>query len=331
MATVRLFARLRELAGSSRLDVDGATVGEVIAETGRRIGPEFVAAVETARVWRNGEEASPDDPVEANDEVALLPPVSGGATMMRVPTEVAIGVPVLVAAAAIVLNLRAGEAWWAAGLVGIVGLWVTDVASQMEARARGIPTIGILVGVVAGAVVSHAYGGVGLAIAVAFAVMAVLTWGVAVLGYRSVDSVAPGVMVAILATGGTGSLVLTRSGESPDPQAIDVFLLVVTLATVAGLVVDRLAEMPYVDPFTVTALAAIVVAIAGAFLWDLDVAGYLLVGLGTAVTLVAGRGLGSLLRLGDVALVDRAPGLLGTLDGPVLAAAVYYPLVQLVL
>ena len=306
-------------------------MGEVIEAAGRRMGPEFVAAVETARVWRNGEEASPGDAVGPGDEVAILPPVSGGATATRIPAEVSIGVPVMIAALVVVLNLRASEAWWAAGLVGVVGVWVVDVARQMEVRGRGIPALGILVGVVAGAVVSHAYGGVGLAIAVAFAVMAVLTWGVGVLGYRSVDIVAPGVMVSILATAATGSLVLTRSAESVDPQAIDVFLLVVGVATVAGVVVDRMAEMPYLDPFTVTALVAILTAIVGAFLWDLDVAGYLLVGLGTAVTLVAGRGLGSLLRLGDVALVDRSPGLLGSLDGPVLAAAIYYPLVQLVL
>jgi sulfur-carrier protein len=331
MATVRLFAHLRELAGSSRMEVEGGTVAEVIAETGRRVGPEFVAAVETARVWRNGEEAAPGDPVAPGDEVALLPPVSGGAAAVRMPPELAIGAPLVLAAVLVVLNLGADPAWWAAATVGVVGLWITDVATQMELRGRSIPTLAVLVGVVAGAVVSHAYGPTGMSVAVAFAVMAVLTWGVGVMGYRSVASVAPGVLVGVLAASAAGSLVLTRSEHVVDAQAIDVYLLVVGVATVAGLVVDRLGDMPYLDPFTVTALAAIVAALSGAFLWDLDVAGYLLVGLGTAVTLVAGRGLGSLLRLGGVALTDRAPGALTALDGPVLAAALYFPLVQVVL
>ncbi|MFP5489064.1 MAG: MoaD/ThiS family protein [Acidimicrobiia bacterium] len=32
----------------------------------------------TCRIWVNGEPAGPDDPVGTADELAVLPPVSGG-------------------------------------------------------------------------------------------------------------------------------------------------------------------------------------------------------------------------------------------------------------
>ncbi|MGA9162543.1 MAG: MoaD/ThiS family protein [Actinomycetota bacterium] len=76
--TVRLFAALRELAGSSRVEADGATVGEVIEALSARYGQRFagVAAVGSAVV--DGERADPTTPLSAGQEVALLPPVSGG-------------------------------------------------------------------------------------------------------------------------------------------------------------------------------------------------------------------------------------------------------------
>lgn len=331
MATVRLFARLRELAGSSRVEIHGSTIAEVVESAGRRFGPEFVAAVETARVWRNGDEAEWHDPVGPDDEVALLPPVSGGATAVASSREVAVAIPLLVAAVVAVVNLRADSAWWAAVLVGAAGVWIIDIAQQMEMRGRIFPAVAVVVGAVAGAVISESLGPVGLAVAVGLAIVVVMAWGVGVSGYRSVDTVAPGVMVGVLAAAAVGSLVLTRSEASPDPQAIDVFLLVVIVATALGSLIDRMADLPYLDPYTVTALSAIIVSVVMAVVWDLDVAGYLLVGLGLAVTLVAGRGLGALLRTGRPALADRVPGFLRAFDGPLLAAALYFPLIRLVL
>lgn len=331
MATVRLFARLRELAGSSRVEIDGATVGEVVDTAGERFGPEFVAAMKTARVWRNGDEAAWDDPLEPDDEVALLPPVSGGAATIASVPEVSLAIPIVATIVLVLINLQADSAWWAAALVGAVGLWVIDIAQQMEIRGRSFPAVAVVIGAVAGAVISESIGPVGLAVAIAIAVMVVLAWGVGIVGYRSVDAVAPGVMVGMLAAAAVGSMVLTRSSAAPDPESVDVFLLVVILATVLGAVVDRMSELPYLDPYTVTALTAIVVSLAMAFIRDLDVAGYLLVGLGLAVTLVAGKGLGALLRTGTVALADSVPGYFRAFDGAVLAAALYFPLIRLVL
>lgn len=78
MATLRLFASIREAAGSKTTEIDGATVGDIIAAATEQFGSGFAELVPTCRVWVNGEPAVESDPVTGTDEVALLPPVSGG-------------------------------------------------------------------------------------------------------------------------------------------------------------------------------------------------------------------------------------------------------------
>lgn len=78
MATLRLFAQAREAAGTGSATVDGATVGEVLDAARVLFGEGFAAVLARSRVWRNGEPADHGDPVGETDEVAVLPPVSGG-------------------------------------------------------------------------------------------------------------------------------------------------------------------------------------------------------------------------------------------------------------
>lgn len=78
MAVLRLFAAARDAAGTDRDDIPGGTVAEVLAEARRRYGAEFAAVLARSRVWRNGEPVDDDDAVGPADEVAVLPPVSGG-------------------------------------------------------------------------------------------------------------------------------------------------------------------------------------------------------------------------------------------------------------
>ena len=77
---LRLFAAAREAAGTGRDDVPGATVGEVLLGARARYGSPFVEVLANAQVWRNGEPCDETDAVGDGDEVAVLPPVSGGAT-----------------------------------------------------------------------------------------------------------------------------------------------------------------------------------------------------------------------------------------------------------
>ena len=79
MAVLRLFAAAREAAGTGRDLVPGDTVGAVLDAAAARYGEGFAAVLATCRVWRNGDSATRADPVSDDDEVAVLPPVSGGA------------------------------------------------------------------------------------------------------------------------------------------------------------------------------------------------------------------------------------------------------------
>ena len=75
--TVRLFAILRERAGRSEVVLelpDGARVGDALASlSGLAEGVPLVMAV-------NREYASEDTALDPGDELALIPPVSGGST-----------------------------------------------------------------------------------------------------------------------------------------------------------------------------------------------------------------------------------------------------------
>lgn len=78
MAQVRLFAAARDAAGTGRDDLPGDTVGEVLACARTRYGSSFDAVLGTCRIWVNGEPADALDTIGATDELAVLPPVSGG-------------------------------------------------------------------------------------------------------------------------------------------------------------------------------------------------------------------------------------------------------------
>lgn len=78
MPTLRLFASAREAAGTDRVEVAEATVGEILNDARVRFGEHFAAVLATSRVWLNGEPTTDDTAVRGADEVAVLPPVSGG-------------------------------------------------------------------------------------------------------------------------------------------------------------------------------------------------------------------------------------------------------------
>ncbi len=79
MARLLLFAGARDAAGVNSDEVEGATVDDVLAEARMRYGEGFARLLTTCRVWVNGEPAEGGQAVAPGDEVAVLPPVSGGA------------------------------------------------------------------------------------------------------------------------------------------------------------------------------------------------------------------------------------------------------------
>lgn len=331
MVTLRLFAHLRELAGTSRVELHGASVEEVLAAASAKFGERFAAGLQGAAIWLNGETARREDPVEESDELALIPPVSGGAGTFDAGIVNSAVVAGLVGLLLLIgTNLAAGPAWWAAGLVLLTAIWSVDVAARLEDRGREPATLAILAAIVIAVISTHVLGGRGLGLTLYISVAVVLGWAVASARSRQLTDVAPSVLLALIATAAVGSLMLTRSVYEAEQHAVSIFILMVGMAALTGALLERMTS-PLLDPYSGTALAAVLGAALGALLWSEDVVGYLLVGLGTAIFLVVGRSLGSILRTGRVTLSEFPPGALPLLDGAMFAAVLYYPLVSLIL
>ncbi len=83
---VRLFAIQREQAGARRVDLELAR-GSSIDDAWRALvarHPVLAAGRGSVRFARNGEYADPADRLEDGDELAIIPPVSGGAGARRI-------------------------------------------------------------------------------------------------------------------------------------------------------------------------------------------------------------------------------------------------------
>lgn len=331
MAKLRLFANLREIAGTSRLEVTAGTVGEAIDSITSTYGAEFGRGVDSSRIWVNGDEADLTSVVSDSDEIVILPPVSGGSQQATLaPADFMTFLPLGIALIAVLANLQ-GQPIWAAALVAIGSLWAIDMNSVFVSRGRLFAPLAVVTVVAAATISAHILGPTGYGLSVAISVAVVLGWAVAFAEYREVEVFAPLMLVALIGGLAAASMVLSRSSFTPDGSAVDVFLVATIAGVGLGAVVGRLPAIPFLDRFSTTAIGAVLGSVLAAMVWDLDLVGYLLVGLGLSVALVAGQGLSSMLRTGSVVLTERPPGTLASFDGVVLAAAIYFPLIRLVL
>src|SRR5262245_36018814 len=85
MPVLRLFAAAREAAGEARVEIEGSTVGDVLAAARDRFGEPFTSVLARCRIWVNGQPADASMWLEDHDVVAVLPPVSGGAGTATAP------------------------------------------------------------------------------------------------------------------------------------------------------------------------------------------------------------------------------------------------------
>ena len=79
--TVLFFASARQSAGTPVLTLEaneGSTLLELTNTLVTRYGPLFAAVMENCALWVNGEPATANSVLHPGDEVAVLPPVSGG-------------------------------------------------------------------------------------------------------------------------------------------------------------------------------------------------------------------------------------------------------------
>ena len=85
---VRLFANFREFAGTGELELEGGTMGEILEKICKRFHGLEELMFENGKlrpyvnIFLNGMDVTRsgglDYPVQAGDEIAIFPPVSGG-------------------------------------------------------------------------------------------------------------------------------------------------------------------------------------------------------------------------------------------------------------
>ncbi len=327
MARLRLFANLRETAGTGTVDVEGDSVGDVLDRAVASYGPAFAAGLAQAKVWVNGEPADRGTPLGAGDEVAVIPPVSGGAVVIDEDLALRVFMSAALLAALVLASVTSLRVFVVI-VVAVVASWVWDLASYAAQRALVVNPYPLLVAVVAPAWGAYRWGFPGFAFAAMLGLAATLVLALFRPPYRSAESIGYTGLVSMVVAGAAGSLVLLWLR---DPDEVLAYALVVVAAVVAGWLASSF-ETAY--PFLDSNLAALVGAIVGGAvagaLWGPSLVAVLIAAVVAAVGLVAGRAVGSLLRQGNIALTQAPSGYLSLLDGPLFAAALFWVTISLV-
>ena len=328
MARVRLFANLREIAGSSQVDIEGDTVGAVVDALGERFGPEFRRHMQTARLWKNGHEGSSGDPVRDDDELAVIPPVSGGAA----PGSGAGGMDGLLLAGmmlALIVTNTLDIAIVVAVWVGVVAIWVVDLVNASSDNDFRLHTQPILASVLVSMAIANTLGLLGLGIGVAVSMVLVMGWAVVRPSARDLTSIGASAVGAVIASLAVGSLLLARSVADGGDRQVAGLLIVIAVGALVGRWTE-VSRSRLFDPYLVGPVLMVVVAVAVAYLSGFDLLAWFFIGLLLALATIAGRGIGLAFRTGAIRLTSRPGGLLAALDGPMLAVAVFMPALRMI-
>jgi molybdopterin converting factor small subunit len=308
MATLRLFANLRESAGTDRVTIEAGTVGDILDQANEKFGEQFSAGAAAAGVWVNGEPAQITTVVDESDEVALIPPVSGGAVTTA---NLDFGPNLLSVAlfVALIAVSWADPAWFAFVATGAV----------RDTFVVYPP----LIGATLGAIGAYAWGFEGFAGATALGVIVAVSWPVFDSNHRDFRTTAATTLVTVVATAGTAGLVLLRLTGS---YAVVAFVLVTVFALVGAWVAGAYgAAIQSIDANVGALLGALLAGLlSGLLISEMDIAAGLLGGVAAAAGVIAGRTLGSLLRTGTISHTEDPPGALSMFDGAVLAAPLFW-------
>ncbi len=273
MATLRLFANLRETAGTTSVTIDGGTVGSILDEAVVRFGTRFAAGLETAQLWVNGEPAKRETPVAAGDEIAVIPPVSGGAVATGSPRDLAaVALVVALAATVVIGNLveAAADEAFAVAVVGVAAAWLWDIRDAYRARGGFVRIIPAMLAATAAANGAYRWGTEGLAGGLALGIMILLVWAVLDRGQRTMEAVAISLHVGIAASIAAGALVLVRLRS---PAEVGTYLVVAGAGAVAcSFALRSQSTTGGLDPNVIALVAAIAGgAVAGFFAETVDI------------------------------------------------------------
>lgn len=326
MPTLRLFARFREIAGTDEIVVDGGTVGEILDRASETYGPAFANSLKTSGVWVNGDPVDRDAVVGANDEMAIIPPVSGGAyaapsTQRAATVDPAESILSVIVLASLLVSAWVPLEWFVVITVGAALAWLWDLADTDATRAGSINLYATLLAPPLAAAATYAWGYEGFAGGFAAAVAIAIFWPIFEARWRGVESIAMTASVSMVAAAGAGALVMLRMMSTSIALS---YLLIVALAIVAALVTSVYGGQT-IDPNVGTLVGALIAGLlAGVLTTDIDLATGLVAAVAVAAGLIAGRVLGSMIRTGTIMHTVRLPGQLSPLDGLWLAAPLFW-------
>jgi len=326
MPTLRLFARFREIAGTDEVAVDEGTVGEILDRASDTYGPAFANGLKSAGVWVNGDPVDRDVAVGANDEMAIIPPVSGGTYAAPSPQRAATADPAesilsVIVLAALLVSAWVPLEWFVVITVGAALAWLWDLADTDATRAGSINLYATLFAPPLAAAATYAWGYEGFAGGFAAAIAIAIFWPIFESRWRGVESIAMTASVSMIAAAGAGALVMLRMMSTPIALS---YLLIVALAIIAALVTSIYGGQT-IDPNVGTLVGALIAGLlAGLLTDDIDLAAGLVAAVAVAAGLIAGRVLGSMIRTGTIVHTVRLPGQLSPLDGLWLAAPLFW-------
>ena len=328
MPRLRLFAGLREAAHASELMIEGETVGEVLETASSRFGSQFAAGLATAKVWRNGEEVDARDPVGPDDEIAVLPPVSGGSVAWGKELGSG-GLGTLIVVVALVLGNLSGDLnLWTPILAAMVGLWTIDIAAAAAERGYRTAVGALLAAEVVAMGLIHLLGPAALLPALAMGVVFSLGAAVFVPRRRHLVSIGISAGIGTLACGALASLMLARSAYEPGGRTVGLFLAVAVGAIVLAELAQRITANRVLNRQNAVVIGVVLLSVVAAMVWGFSVTAFLLIGFGMAAAYLAGEGFGALLRSGRP-WSSPVPGILSNLDGPLCAGMAFFALLTL--
>jgi molybdopterin converting factor small subunit len=322
MATLRLFANLRETAGTDTVEIDASTVGELLDSATEQFGDGFATGLRSAGVWVNGETAGTATPLSTSDEVAVIPPVSGGTLASR-DIEVA---PSLLSVALVVALLAVAWApieWFVVVAVGSILAWVWDAWLAAKMTANPFVVYPPLLTATMGGAFAYTWGIEGVAGAMAAGVILSVSWPVFDKASRDFRITASTTLVSVVVVAASGALVLTRLYGS---FAVVAFVVVAIAALIGAWLAGTYGSaIQSVDANVGALLGALLAGLGtGLVIEELDIAAGLLGGVAAAAGVIAGRALGSMLRTGTVTHTEDAPGSLALFDGVIIAAPLFW-------
>jgi len=330
MPTLRLFARFREIAGTDTLTVDEGSVGDLLDALSTEYGPAFENGLKSAGVWVNGNPAERSVTVGADDEVAIIPPVSGGTyaqpqaqpqpqPQTQTGVDPADGILSVIVLAALLVSAWIPLEWFVVISVGAALAWLWDLADSDTTGSTNLYATLFAPAITAGA--TYAWGYEGFAGGVAASVAIAIFWPIFDARWRGIDAIAMTATTAAIVSVGAGALVMLRMMSTTVALT---FILIVSVAIIAALLTAVYGGQT-IDPNVGTLVGALVAGlVAGVATTEIDLATGLFAAVAVAAGLIAGRVFGSIVRSGSIMYTVHSPGLLSPLDGLWIAAPLFW-------